>query len=108
MFRHRSLIATSVALSLLIVGTAPATAQSAVYYRATVSNGPAPQGVISSGMAWQAHENELRGAESGDQPWMVCAELAHEVGAISGFSAEGKALAQDKLDYCNKSARKSR
>jgi hypothetical protein len=107
---NRSIIKiTTLGAMLLSVGTAATAADTTQpYYRATISHGVAPEGVISSGMAWLAQGNELHGSENGNQPWMVCAELAHDVGAISAFSAEGKALTPDRLAYCNKNARKAK
>ena len=106
-----SLSRSSAMLGLIaFLGASPvlAASNSATYYQATLVKGPAPEGVISSGMGWQARGDTLQGTESGDQPWMVCAELAQNVGTIGNFVADGKPLTTDKLDYCNKKARKSR
>jgi len=98
----------ALSLALLSVTATAAVAADGPYYRAVLTPKTAPDHVISSGVAWEAKGNELDAGETGDQPWMVCAELAHEVGTISSFTAEGKELNQDKLAYCNKNAHKTK
>lgn len=76
------------------------------FYHAVLKAGTAPLTLISSEVVWHGHENVLEANEAGDVAKRVCATLAQNTGALTEFSAGGKALTTDELDACNKHARK--
>ena len=97
------------ALTAMFVLSSPAAAQSAEsYYRATLQAASAPGKVISSDVLWAAHDNVLEAPMTGDVARRVCAVLAHNVGPITAFQADGKPISVEDLGYCNKYARKTK
>lgn len=107
---RRSLtLAASFCLSALAVINVPGVAHAAStgpFYHAVLAKGSAPDTIVSSDVIWQGKGQELTAAEAGYRAPMVCAELAQNVGPIATFTAEGVALPADKLEFCNKRARK--
>jgi len=104
-------LAAAFCLSALAVINVPGVAHAAPngpYYHAVLAAGTAPDTIVSSDVIWQGQGHELTANEAGYRAPMVCAELAQNVGTIANFTAEGVALPADKLDFCNKHARKTK
>lgn len=91
---------------VLLAAASPAAAQtSGSYYHAVLKAGAAPHDVVSSEVVWHGHDNMLDAPEAGDVAKRVCAILAQRIGAIAQFSAGGKDMTADEMEYCNKHAR---
>lgn len=109
--RRTLVLAASLCLSALAVINVPGVAQAAStgpFYHAVLAKGTAPDTIVSSDVIWQGKGQELTAAEAGYRAPMVCAELAQNVGQIATFAAEGVALPADKMEFCNKRARKTK
>jgi hypothetical protein len=104
-------VSAALCLSTLVIAGLPGVAHAAPtgpYYHAVLATATAPDSIVSSDVIWQGKGQELTANEAGYRAPMVCAELAQNVGSIANFTAEGVALAADKLEFCNKHARKAK
>lgn len=99
------------ALTVLAALATPtlATAQSAdAFYHAELGTAKVPAKLVSSEVVWTGHDNVMEAPAAQDIAKRVCATLAQNVGTVSAFTAEGKALSADDMTYCNKHARKAK
>ncbi len=103
-----NIITRALTAALLVAAAPTLAAPTGAFYHAVLAEGQAPSSLISSDVLWQGSGKELTAKEAGLRAPMVCAELALNVGVVSSFTVEGVALAQDKLDFCNKHARKAK
>ncbi|WP_353227904.1 hypothetical protein [Novosphingobium sp.] len=105
----RILAALTLAIAPALVLASPAAAQSSgLYYHAVLEKPATSSRLISSEVVWYATANTMEAPIAGELPKQVCATLAHTVGAVTEFTAEGKALSAEDLAYCNKRARKTK
>ena len=103
---RRSAVAAVLAMSYTALtfgaALAPTSAQaSTVYYRAQLSAPVTEDRAIAGGVAWLCKETTCIAAKGTSRPLRVCRELSKELGPIASFSADSKALAEDKLATCN-------
>jgi len=103
----RSVGPASLALvcSALTLGAAiapsPAQANGAVFYTAQLAAPTAERTSIISGVAWQCDGTSCVAAKSNSRPVVVCQRVARELGEVTNFTAEGKALDTEALARCN-------
>jgi hypothetical protein len=74
------------------------------YYRAALAAAPDAR-VITRDAVWHCSGSECTAGRSGSRPAIVCARLAHEVGALRSFSADGQPFDAAALESCNRRAR---
>jgi len=96
----------ALALTALSLGTAisPAPAQAAegAYYRAELTAPATTTGqTVAGGLVWKCADTACAAPRGTSRPAIVCARLAKEVGAVSTFTAGGKALEAEDLARCN-------
>lgn len=96
----------ALAWTALTFGTAiaptPAQAAEGTFYRAELA-APAPTAKpIASGQVWSCSDSACVSGRGTSRPAIVCARLAKEVGEVTAFVADGKALEADALARCNK------
>lgn len=90
------------ALSLgALVAPAPAHANSAAFYTVELAAPAAERTTIIGGVAWQCQGTNCVAAKSNSRPVVVCQRVARELGEVTGFTAKGKALADEDLARCN-------
>ncbi|WP_120717291.1 CC_3452 family protein [Tsuneonella amylolytica] len=98
----------ALAWTALTIGTAidPSPAYAAgsdgPYYRAELTAPVEKTRPIASGQVWTCTDTACVASRGTSRPAIVCARLAKEVGQISNFVADGKALAAEDLARCNR------
>ncbi len=90
----------SAALSLALLST-PALAQ----YHAQPQARPPEARVIADDLLWRCGDGGCVASTNHSRPAIVCARLVREVGALSSFTAQGRAFTADQLQNCNSRAR---
>jgi hypothetical protein len=89
------------ALLALSLASAPAAAQ----YHAQPQARPAQARVIAGDLLWRCGDGGCVAAANHSRAAIVCARLAREVGTLSSFTAQGRALTPEQLQACNSRAR---
>ncbi len=89
--------------AVLFVGAATsAQAQPAPgFYRAVPAATPAKPQVITRDVMWKWHDGAYLAAKSGNRDAVVCALVARQAGALTSFSAGGRAFDAAALAKCN-------
>ncbi len=81
---------------------APAHAASgAAFYHAELVVPATEARTIASGLLWNCSDNACTANKGTSRPVIVCQRLAKEVGTISAFVANGKAIDAAELARCN-------
>ncbi len=98
-------IVAALAWTTLTIGAtiapSPAHAAEGAYYRAELT-APATAGhTLAGGLVWKCAETACAAPKGTSRPAIVCARLAKEVGQVSAFTANGKALEAEDLARCN-------
>lgn len=83
------------------VAPQPAYAADGAFYRAQLAAPATKAQPISSGIAWRCGESACTAGKGTSRPVIVCARLAKDVGKVSAFVADGKALEAADLAKCN-------
>ncbi len=81
--------------------SAPAFAQSGPYYTATLAQSVDDNRAVAGGVAWNCRDTTCVANKGTSRPSRVCRGLSREFGEIVNFTADGEALAEDKLARCN-------
>ncbi|WP_150124976.1 CC_3452 family protein [Tsuneonella mangrovi] len=79
----------------------PAHAAQGPYYQAQLAAPAAKASYISSNLAWSCADTSCVAGRGTSRPEIICGHLAREVGDITAFVANGKALDADQLAKCN-------
>jgi hypothetical protein len=98
-------VVAALAWTTLSIGAAvtptPAQAAEGAYYRAELIAPAATGQALAGGLVWKCAETACAAPKGTSRPAIVCARLAREVGAVSTFTAGGKALEAEDLARCN-------
>ena len=98
-------IVAALAWTTLSIGAAvsptPAQAAEGAYYRAQLSAPAAKTSAVAGGLVWKCAETNCAAPKGTSRPAIVCARLVKEVGPVSSFIADGKALEGEALARCN-------
>ncbi len=89
-------------LSLAFVST-PALASG--HFEAQPEARPAQQRFVARDNVWRCGDAGCTSARTPTRPAIVCASLVREVGALTRFSAGGRAFGAEELEDCNRRAR---
>jgi len=92
------------ATAAVALGTtlAPVTSTAAApYYVAQFAAAVEDDSAVAGGVAWACKDKFCVAAKGSGRPMRICRGLAREFGEITSFSADGEALAEDKLAKCN-------
>jgi hypothetical protein len=100
---------TVFALALIYTGlsfgvatsSAPLAAQGGAYYTATLAQPADDNRAVAGGVAWNCRGTTCVANKGTSRASRVCRGLAREFGEITSFTANGEALAEDKLARCN-------
>jgi hypothetical protein len=76
----------------------------ATYFEAQPAAHPAHERFVAGDNVWRCGETGCGSARTATRPAIVCASLAREVGALRGFSVEGRAFDAAALEACNRRA----
>jgi hypothetical protein len=82
-----------------------APAFAAPYYRAEPAAAPAQTRFVARDNVWRCEGGACVSERSGSRHPTVCTALVREVGALTSFSADGRAFAAEELEACNRRAR---
>ncbi len=85
----------------IATSAAPLSAQGAPYYTATLAQPADDNRAVAGGVAWNCAGTTCVANKGTSRPSRVCRGLAREFGEIVSFTADGEALAEDKLTRCN-------
>jgi hypothetical protein len=88
-------------LSFGIATATPVAAQGGAYYTATLAQPAEDNRAVAGGVAWACEGTTCVANKGTSRPTRVCRGLNREFGEITAFSANGEALAEDKLAACN-------
>lgn len=88
-------------LSFGLTTSTPLAAQSGPYYTATLAQPTDENRAVAGGVAWACQDTTCVANKGTSRPSRVCRGLAREFGEITNFTANGEALAEDKLARCN-------
>ncbi len=93
-------------MGLLVAVTAPGYVAAAVpSYVATLEKPAASARLVSSERTWTCHGSTCQAGGAATSPAKhICVRLAEEVGAVTAFSAKGRAFSPDELAACNSRA----
>lgn len=89
-------------LSFGAATSTPVAAQGGAYYTATLAQAAEDNRAVAGGVAWTCAGKTCVANKGASRPSRVCRGLMREVGEITAFTANGEALAEDKLADCNK------
>ncbi|WP_108788895.1 CC_3452 family protein [Erythrobacter sp. Alg231-14] len=95
-----ALVYTAVSFGVA-TSSAPLSAQSGPYYTATLAQPAEDNRAVAGGVAWNCAGTTCVANKGTSRPSRVCRGLAREFGEIVSFTADGEALAEDKLSRCN-------
>ena len=90
----------ALALSFLAL---PTVAAAAPLMSATAEAGVEGR-VITRGAAWSCSDGECKTASDASRPKVLCERLVKQVGALSKFTVDGKAMDKADLAKCNAKA----
>lgn len=82
--------------------SSPAFAAEGPYYRAELAQPAKEARFVASGVVWNCDGNVCVAAKGRARPERTCRGLARKLGPVASFTAEGEALAEDKLATCNR------
>ncbi len=88
-------------LSFGAVTATPVAAQGGAYYTATLAQPAEDNRAVAGGVAWICEGTTCVANKGTSRPSRICRGLAREFGEITAFTANGEALAEDKLARCN-------
>jgi hypothetical protein len=92
-------------LAILALALVSAPAFAATFQAAPAAR-PAQAQFVARDSAWRCTEAGCVTTNvTFTRPAIVCAALAHEVGALTAFSVDGRAFAAEELQACNARAR---
>ena len=95
----------ALAWTAITIGTAispaPAQAKSAVFYTAELAAPASEARTVAGGVAWLCEGTKCVAAKGTSRPMRICRGLSREFGEVTSFTAEGEALAEDRLAKCN-------
>lgn len=105
--RIASFSAAAVLGLLLVTGASTAEAQTraGAYYTATLGEAAAATRTVAGGLVWNCAGTACTAPRGTSRPVIVCARLVRELGPVTAFSADGRALESADLERCNASAR---
>jgi hypothetical protein len=75
------------------------------YYRAQPVAAAPDARIITRDSVWRCGASDCTADRSGSRPAIVCARLAHEIGALRSFSVDGRPFDTAALESCNRRAR---
>lgn len=100
MIRFASFAATLAASTLFVVSAA-----SAGFYDAKPVAAPAKASSITGGVMWKCADGVCTAPSSSTRAPIVCELVAKRYGALTSFSADGKAFDEAALAKCNSRAK---
>ena len=105
--RIASFSAAAVLGLLLVSGASTAKAQTrpGAFYTATLTEAAAATRTVAGGLGWSCAGPACTAPRGTSRPAIVCARLVRELGPVSAFAADGRALEAADLERCNASAR---
>ncbi|MCK0098725.1 hypothetical protein MWU38_04980 [Qipengyuania sp. S6317L1] len=96
-----AVLASAIAYTTLSFGAAPAMADNGPYYTAQLAQPAEDDRLVAGGVAWACKGTTCVANKGSSRASRICRGLARDVGEITGFVANGEALAEDKLARCN-------
>ena len=98
-------VISAIVVSAATLAAAGVQAQSTnAYYVATPAAAPAKARLITRSTAWHVENGALVAARAPERDNILCQLVARDVGALTGFSAGGKAFDAAQLGACNAKA----
>lgn len=85
----------------VVTAPAPALADNGPYYVAQLAEPAKDKRAVAGGVAWSCQGTTCVANKGGSRASRMCRSLHREFGEITGFTAGGEALAEDKLNRCN-------
>ncbi|KQT34694.1 hypothetical protein ASG29_00575 [Sphingomonas sp. Leaf412] len=92
---------SAVITSAALLAAAGVQAQTSGYYVATPAAKPAKDRLITRSTAWQLQNGAFVAARAPERDLVLCQLVARDIGALSSFSAGGKAYDAAQLGKCN-------
>jgi hypothetical protein len=89
-------------LALAFVATP---ALSVSHYHAQPVVSPSATKIVLRDTLWKCSDAGCIGTRSSSRPAIVCAVLVREVGRLSSFAEQGRALSAEELEKCNARAK---
>jgi len=106
MIRFTALAAAALTTAALLSPIAADAQGPAGFYVATPVAKPAATNIITNATLWTWQETAFTANHAPERPNILCELVVKRVGALSGFSAGGKAFDADALAKCNARAAK--
>ena len=106
MIRFTALAAAALASAALLSPVAAAAQGPAGFYIATPVAKPASSTIITNATLWTWQDTAYTASHAPERPNILCELVVKRVGALSSFSAGGKAFDADALAKCNARAPK--
>ena len=102
MFRTpATLVAASLALASAFAPAALQARTAAPWFTVELSAPASEASVIAGGVLFRCEGTTCTAPRSTERPLRVCSELRRELGQIASFTANGEAMAADRLARCN-------
>lgn len=87
--------------SLLVGAAANAQGRNAGFYSATLTAPAAAPRAVAGSLVWNCAGTACTAGRDTSRPAVVCARLVRQLGPVSSFVANGRALEADDLARCN-------
>jgi hypothetical protein len=105
MIRFTALAAAALTTAALLSPIAADAQGPAAFYVATPVAKPAATNIITNATLWTWQDTAFTANHAPERPNILCELVVKRVGALSSFSAGGKAFDADALAKCNARAR---
>lgn len=104
--QHMVAVVGAVAIPLMLISGAAANAQArgGSYYNATLTTAAHAPRTVAGALIWNCSGTACTAPRGTSRPAVVCARLVRELGPVSAFSADGRALEGADLERCNAAA----
>lgn len=99
------LLSIAAVAAAALTPTAPAHAQTAGYYTATLAAAPAKTKLVTRSTIWTCNGTTCIAPKAGSRDAIMCELVVRQTGALTGFTAGGNAFDAEALSKCNSRAK---
>lgn len=98
---HYLSLAGAATIGGLAYASAAAAAPGGAYYRAELVGAASEARFVARDVVWACKGGSCIASRGSSRPLIMCLALVKKAGAVSSFTADGKALEADELARCN-------
>ena len=99
------LISIAAVAAAALTATAPAQAQTAGYYTASLAAAPAKTKLVTRSTIWTCTGTTCTAPKAGSRDAIMCELVVRQTGALTSFTAGGTAFDAEALSKCNSRAK---